>query len=148
MPTATYCRLIDEVCRLSLLSTPHTLYEHAALRIDGVDISLVERHEPVAEVAIHCDLGPLPDRQREAALHRLLEINFHLSVGAANSTCAVNPKTGHAILAAAISLHHARATQLLQLLGQLAGIAIAWRQSFFLAPQPRPSADVNRSTMR
>lgn len=148
MPTATYCTLVDEVCRLTLLPNPHTLYEHTALSIDGIDISLVERHEPANEVGIQCDLGPLPGRQREAVLLRLLEINFHLFTDAANSTCTVNPITGRATLAAVIPLQHARAAALLELLGQLADMAKAWRQSYFLGVLPTQRTAVSRGAVQ
>lgn len=80
MPSTDFRKLIDEICRLSKLPHPQALYHQAALNIDGVDISLLEREGPIGELIIYCDLGALPTRQREETLLRLLEFNFHLFI--------------------------------------------------------------------
>lgn len=136
MPSPMFRILIDELCQISLLPDPHVLYERAALNIDGVDISLVEREGPTNEVIIHCGLGALPNRRRDEVLLRLLEINFSLFTGSSSPSCTVNPQTGCATLAAVAPLQGLSATGLLELLGQLADMANAWRQDYFLDAAP------------
>lgn len=136
MPSATFRLLIDQLCQLSKLPDAKALYERTALNIDGVDISLVEREGAVSEIIIHCDLGALPTRRRDEVLCRLLEINFSLFTGSASPACTVNPQTGRVTLAAVAPLAGLGAVGLLELLGQLADMAHAWRQGYFLETTP------------
>jgi hypothetical protein len=147
MPSATFRRLIDELCHLSKLPNPQALYERAALSIDGVDTSLVEREGQINEVIIHCDFGALPTRRRDEVLLRLLEINFNLFIGSASPSCTVNQQTGRATLAAVAPLPGLTALALLELLGQLADMAKVWRQGYFLEATPA-RAGVNRGVAR
>lgn len=133
MPSVTFCRLVDELCRQAALPNPQALYERTALTIDGVHFSLVERAaEPYAEVLIYLDLGPLPEAQRAAVLLRLLEINFHLFVGAGSPSCAYNSESQRLLLCLSLLQQGASGAGLLQLLGQLAELARNWRKEHFL----------------
>ena len=147
MPSATFRRLIDELCHLSKLPDPQALYERTALNVSGVDFSLVEREGPVSEVIIHCDFGALPGRRREEVLLRLLEINFNLFIGSASPSCTVNQQTGRATLAAAAPLQGLGSLALLELLGQLADMAKVWREGYFLDTAP-VRAGLNRGMLR
>nr|WP_100546507.1 MULTISPECIES: CesT family type III secretion system chaperone [unclassified Pseudomonas] len=139
MPSAAYCRLVDDLCQLALLPNPKALYERTALTVGKVNFSLVERSgDPYSEVLIYTDLGPLPSQHRDAVLLRLLDINFHLFVGAGSPSCSYNSETQRLTLGVSLLLQAATGQRLLALLGQLADMAHNWRGDHFLErPSPR-----------
>lgn len=138
MPSAEYCRLVDDMCQLALLPNPKALYERTALTVHKVNFNLIERPgDPYSELLIYTDLGPLPSQRREAVLLRLLDINFHLFTGAGSPSCTYNSETQRLTLAVSLLLQGTSGERLLGLLGQLADMARSWRDDHFL---DRPAA--------
>jgi len=140
MANEHFRHLVDEICQLTQIPSAALLYEATQLTVRGVDFSLRPLESAQAQtVLMHADFGPLPARQREAILLRLLDTNFHLIDGVSHSGFSHNEHTGHVMFASALALESTTAAQVLLLMGHIAEYAQAWRQNYFLDDQ-RPRA--------
>ncbi|KAF1010957.1 MAG: hypothetical protein GAK32_01137 [Pseudomonas fluorescens] len=140
MANQHYRQLVDQICQLTQIPTAALLYESTQLTVRDVDFSLSHIESPEADaVLMHADFGPLPSRQREAILLRLLDTNFHLIDGVRHSSFSHNEHTGHVMFGSALALQGTTAEQILLLMGHIAEYAQAWRQTYFLDDQ-RPRA--------
>ncbi|MGB3123374.1 MAG: CesT family type III secretion system chaperone [Pseudomonas sp.] len=136
MANEHYRHLVDELCLLTQIPSAAVLYESLQLIVRGIDFSLRPIENPEADaVLLHADFGPLPSRQREAILLRLLDTNFHLVDGVRHSSFSHNEHTGHVLFGSALPLESTTAAQVLLLMGHIAEYAQAWRQSYFLDDQ-------------
>lgn len=132
MASPAYCKLIDELCELTMIPTPSAFYEQANLAVKEVDFSLT--HNPGAgegDVFIYCSFGPLPQANREAVLQRLLETNLYLFSGPFSPSLTYNPDSGLVILIGHAMLENLTADRLLGLMGGIADMALVWRGSYF-----------------
>jgi len=128
-----YRSLIDQVCELTLIPNPETLYENASLQVRGVDFSLFYRESPGAgEVLIYCGFGPLPQRRRDEVMQCLLETNLYLFNGQNSPALAYNAETGQVVLVSVLLLDALEAQRLLDMLGYISGMAKQWQESYFL----------------
>jgi hypothetical protein len=159
MSIENYQALINELCELTVIPNPETLYEMASIRVRGVDFSLLYNESPGAgEVLIYCGFGPLPQQQRDAVMQRLLETNLHLFNGQNSPSLSYNPETGHVVLVSVLLLDALKAQRLLDMLGYLAAMAQKWRETYFLddekksvqrtSERPQRSASFARATIR
>ncbi|WP_064455074.1 hypothetical protein [Pseudomonas antarctica] len=136
MANEHFRQLVDEICQLTLIPRASLLYESPQLTVRGVDFSLRPLENADAEtVLMHADFGPLPARQREAILLRLLDTNFHLIDGVRHSSFSHNEHTGHVMFGGALALESTTAAQVLLLMGHIAEYAQAWRKHYFLDDQ-------------
>ncbi|GGM31204.1 CesT family type III secretion system chaperone [Pseudomonas asuensis] len=133
MSLESYQALINELCKLTIIPNPETLYEMASLRVREINFSLLYNESPAAgEVLIYCGFGPLPQQHRDAVMQRLLETNLHLFNGQNSPSFSYNPETGHVILVSVLLLDALDAQRLLDMLGYLAALAQKWRETYFL----------------
>lgn len=141
MASTQFYHLVDEICQLALIPATAVRHDSPQLSVKGVDFSL--RHLDGADegtVLIHADFGPLPSRQREAILARLLDTNFHLSGSQQHSSFSRDERTDHVVFHGALPLASTRGENVLQLMGHLSEYAQAWRQTYFLDEQPKRPA--------
>lgn len=147
MSVQTWRALIDSLCKLALIPNPQTLYERTALQVNGVEFSLVYSDGAGAgNVLLYGDMGPLPVRARDAVAMRLLEMNFELSGDTASPAFSLNPQSQRVSLSVVLLLERMSAERLLEVLGHLADMALAWRRDFFLdAPKGKaaPTQPIN-----
>lgn len=159
MSIENYQALINDLCELTVIPNPETLYEMASLRIRGIDFSLLYKDGPGAgEVLIYCGFGPLPQQQRETIMQRLLETNLYLFNGQNSPSLSYNPETGQVVLVSVLLLDALTAQRLLDMLGYLAAMAQKWQETYFLDEEKRPtqrsaekthrSASFSRTTIR
>ncbi|WLH00994.1 CesT family type III secretion system chaperone [Pseudomonas beijingensis] len=132
MASPTYCKLIDQLCALTMIPTPSAFYEQANLSVKDVDFSL--KHTPgvgEGDVFIYCSFGPLPVANREAVLQRLLETNLYLLSGAFCPSLSYNRDSEQVILIGHVPLETLTAERLLGLMGGAADMALIWRDGYF-----------------
>lgn len=138
MAAPSYCRLIDQLCAITMIPCPSAFYEQTNLSVKEVDFSL--KHTPgpgEGDVFIYASFGPLPTANREAVLQRLLEANLYLLSGPHCPSLSYNSDSGHVILIGHVPLDDLAAEHLLGLLGGIADMASNWRDGYFLdASQP------------
>ncbi|KPY22560.1 Type III chaperone protein ShcM [Pseudomonas savastanoi pv. glycinea] len=143
-----YHTLINEICALSLISTPERFYESANFKISEVDFTLQyqDRDEGRA-VLIYGDMGALPTRNRDAALLALMDINFHMFSGVHSPVFSWNAQTSRVLLMGSVSLERASAEGVLLLMKSFADLANEWREHGFIgqvktagAPAEQPVA--------
>lgn len=146
MTSDRYRLLIDEICILSLIPHSPGLHESTNFTVHDVDFSLQHRfREPVDQVAIYADMGPLPPGNREAVLLSLLEINFHLFHGGQSPVFSYNPETLRVLLMGSIELADATAPTVLLTMKAFAQLGTQWRISAFQQPASQGVASaVNR----
>jgi len=131
-----YRRLLDEIQQLTLVPEALLSPELTHLNVRGVDFSMHPvGDEDEGHVALHCDLGVLPDKRREEALLRLLDTNFQLVSTAQTAAFCRNEHSGRMMLSLAQPLANLSGQSLLNQMGALADYATAWRQTFFLGKQ-------------
>ncbi|QKJ89195.1 molecular chaperone Tir [Paramixta manurensis] len=138
MSSREYCQLIDEICRITLLSDPESFYQYAHLNINQINFTLTE--QSVGEennLLIICEMGEIPNKNQAAILFRLLELNFHLFAEPRSPICSVNPETQKVNLCISLPVIAATATGIVRLLTQLAEMAALWRETYFLDNPPR-----------
>ncbi|KPY28556.1 ShcM [Pseudomonas syringae pv. philadelphi] len=128
-----YHTLINEICALSLISTPERFYESANFKISEVDFTLQfqDRDEGRA-VLIYGDMGALPARGRESALLALMDINFHMFAGAHSPAFSFNAQTGRVLLMGSVALERASAEGVLLLMKSFSDLAKEWREHGFM----------------
>jgi hypothetical protein len=102
------------------------------LTIDGVDFTLIDAGiESSDALAFYCDFGLPPAKNRLAVLERLLKMNLSLH-GINTPLFALNPETGHVLLARRIPLGKISALELMDMLAEYAAHAKEWRQTYYL----------------
>jgi hypothetical protein len=149
MSIENYQVLINELCELTVIPNPETLYEMASIRVRGVDFSLLYNESPGAgEVLIYCGFGPLPQQRRDAVMQRLLETNLHLFNGQNSPSLSFNPETGHVVLVSVLLLDALKAQRLLDMLGYLAAMAQKWRETYFLDDEKKPAQRTSERPQR
>jgi hypothetical protein len=129
---STYCKLIDQLCELTMIPTPSAFYEQANLSVKEVDFSL--KHTPgvgEGDVFIYCGFGPLPAANREAVMQRLLETNLYLLSGAFCPSLSYNRDSEQVVLIGHVPLDNLSAERLLGLMGGAADMALIWREGYF-----------------
>lgn len=132
MASPTYCKLIDQLCELTMIPTPSAFYEQANLSVKEVDFSL--KHTPgvgEGDVFIYCGFGPLPVANREAVMQRLLETNLYLLSGAFCPSLSYNRDSEQVVLIGHVPLDNLSAERLLGLMGGAADMALIWRDGYF-----------------
>ncbi|MBC3345594.1 CesT family type III secretion system chaperone [Pseudomonas sp. SWRI196] len=132
MASPTYCKLIDQLCELTMIPTPSAFYEQANLSVKEVDFSL--KHTPgvgEGDVFIYCSFGALPEANREAVLQRLLETNLYLLSGAFCPSLSYNRDSQQVILIGHVPLETLTAERLLGVMGGAADMALIWRNGYF-----------------
>lgn len=132
MASPIYCKLIDQLCELTMIPTPAAFYEQANLSVKDVDFSL--KHTPgvgEGDIFIYCSFGPLPVANREAVLQRLLETNLYLLSGAFCPSLSYNRDSEQVILIGHVPLETLTAERLLGLMGGAADMALIWRDGYF-----------------
>ncbi|EPN33788.1 CesT family type III secretion system chaperone [Pseudomonas syringae] len=136
-----YHTLINEICALSLISTPERFYESANFKISEVDFTLQfqDRDEGRA-VLIYGDMGALPARGRDSALLALMDINFHMFAGAHSPAFSFNAQTGRVLLMGSVALERASAEGVLLLMKSFADLAKEWREHGFMGQAATTSA--------
>ena len=136
MSLQNYRQLIDQICELTMLPDPASLYEMASISVRGISFSLLYNEKgDSGEVQIYCGFGPLPKHEREPVLLRLLETNLHLCTGPGSPALSYNSETSQVVLVCVLPLELLEAQKLLDLLGYLADIAKQWQSDFFLGDQ-------------
>ncbi|MBD8200705.1 CesT family type III secretion system chaperone [Pseudomonas viridiflava] len=139
-----YKTLINEICALSLISSPERFYESANFKIDDVDFTLqYQNREQCRAVLIYGDMGPLPERNRDQSLLALMDTNFHLFSGAHSPVFSFNAQTGRVLLMGSVALEMASAEGILLLMKSFAELAGQWRQHGFIA---KAAGDTARSS--
>ncbi|WP_245219461.1 type III effector [Pseudomonas parafulva] len=136
MAAPSYCRLIDQLCALTMIPSPSAFYEHANLSVKAVDFSL--KHTPSVgegDVFIYASFGALPTAHREAVLQRLLETNLYLLSGPFCPSLAYNSDNQEVTLIGHVPLETLTAEHLLGLMGGIADMALNWRNGYFLDGQ-------------
>ncbi|CAM3057090.1 CesT family type III secretion system chaperone [Pseudomonas floridensis] len=127
-----YKALINEICTLSLISSPERFYESANFKIDDVDFTLLHQDRDQGQaVLIYGDLGPLPERNRDRSLQALMDINFHMFSGAHSPAFSFNAQTGRVLLMGSVALQMANAEGVLLLMKSFAELAKEWREHGF-----------------
>ncbi|RMW14955.1 Type III chaperone ShcM [Pseudomonas syringae pv. tagetis] len=141
-----YHTLINEICALSLISTPERFYESANFKISEVDFTLqyLDRDEGRA-VLIYGDMGTLPTRNRDAALLALMDINFHMFSGAHSPVFSWNAQTGRVLLMGSVGLERASAEGVLLLMKSFAELAKEWRDHAFMGPSATTASATDKS---
>lgn len=135
MASTSYYELINEICRLTAIPTPESLYQSTNIDVNGISFTLFEREtDELSEVFIYCDVGALPRNRRDEILLRLLEINFYLQTEARSPCFAWNAETERITLSVILPLAMILPESLLSLLAQLAAMAKCWRDDYFLSP--------------
>ncbi|MBT2340262.1 MULTISPECIES: CesT family type III secretion system chaperone [Pseudomonas] len=132
MASPSYCKLIDQLCELTMIPTPSAFYEQANLSVKEVDFSL--KHTPSVgegDVFIYASFGPLPTANREAVLQRLLETNLYLLSGPFCPSLSYNRDSELVILIGHVPLENLSAEHLLGLMGGVADMALIWREGYF-----------------
>lgn len=136
MSLKNYHQLIDNICELTMLPDPASLYEVASISVRNINFSLLYKENAVlGEVQIFCGFGPLPTQQRERVLQRLLETNLYLCTGPGNPTLTYNAETGQVVLVCIFPLGALEAQPLLDMLGHLAETAKRWQSTYFLTEE-------------
>ncbi|EGH27102.1 type III chaperone protein ShcM [Pseudomonas amygdali pv. mori str. 301020] len=132
-----YHTLINEICALSLISTPERFYESANFKISEVDFTLQYQYQYQYQyqdrdegraVLIYGDMGALPARNLDAALLALMDINFHMFSGAHSPVFSWNAQTSRVLLMGSVSLERASAEGVLLLMKSFADLANEWRE--------------------
>ncbi|PPS34769.1 type III chaperone ShcM [Pseudomonas amygdali pv. morsprunorum] len=141
----SYHTLINEICALSLISTPERFYESANFKISELDFTLQyqDRDEGRA-VLIYGDMGALPTRNRDAALLALMDINFHMFSGAHSPVFSWNAQTSRVLLMGSVSLERASAEGVLLLMKSFADLANEWREHGFIGRVKTAGAPVEQ----
>jgi hypothetical protein len=132
MASPIYCKLIDQLCELTMIPSPSAFYEEANLSVKDVDFSL--KHTPgvgEGDVFIYCGFGPLPVANREAVLQRLLETNLYMLSGAFCPSLSYNRDSKQVVLIGHVPLEGLTAERLLGLMGGAADMALIWRDGYF-----------------
>jgi len=152
MSLQNYRQLIDQICELTMLPDPASLYEMASISVRGINFSLLpQENAGGGNVQIYCGFGPLPKQQREPVLLRLLETNLHLCTGPGSPALSYNSETSQVVLVCVLPLELLEAQTLLDMLGALADMAKQWQIHYFLGedkPQPRPQGAQGTSRQR
>jgi len=149
MSLQNYRQLIDQICELTMLPDPASLYEMASISVRGISFSLLYNEKgDSGEVQIYCGFGPLPKHEREPVLLRLLETNLHLCTGPGSPALSYNSETSQVILVCVLPLEVLEAQTLLDMLGALAEMAKQWQSHYFLSEDrskaPPPSTQDTR----
>lgn len=138
MSLKNYHQLIDNICELTMLPDPASLYEVASISVRNINFSLLYKENPAhGDVHIYCGFGPLPKQQRELVLQRLLETNLYLCTGPGSPTLTYNTETGQVVLVCIFPLDVLEAQPLLDMLGHLAETAKQWQSDYFLGDEPQ-----------
>lgn len=129
--------LIDNLCKLTAIPNPQTLYEHTALQIANVGFTLIhDDGSGAGNILLYGDMGALPLHRREAIVIRLMELNFELAGRPFSPVFSFNAQSQKINLTAVLMLEFTSAERLLEIMDHLADMAIAWRADFFLdSPQ-------------
>ncbi|MCD5993893.1 CesT family type III secretion system chaperone [Pseudomonas sp. CDFA 602] len=128
-----YKALINEICALSLISSPERFYESASFRISDIDFTLqYQDRDQGRAVLVYGDMGGLPERNRDQALLALMDINFHLFAGAHSPAFSWNAQTGRVLLMGSVGLERATAEGVLLLMRSFANLAKEWRDHGFV----------------
>jgi hypothetical protein len=128
-----YRLLVDQICALTLIPNPATLYAATNLAVRDIDFSL-QYFEGAGKgtVSVLCDFGPLPARRREEVLIRLMETNFHMSDSPGAPMLSFNDQSQRVTLTCKMALDGLNAEFLVPLLGQFSGMVNTWRSDYFL----------------
>lgn len=141
MASPTYCKLIDQLCALTMIPTPSAFYEQANLSVKEVDFSLKHTLSVgEGDVFIYASFGALPTANREAVLQRLLETNLYLLSGPFCPSLSYNSDSELVVLIGHVPLENLTAEHLLGLMGGIADMALVWRNGYFLdGPATQPA---------
>lgn len=148
-----YLTLINDICALSLISTPERFYESATFKINQTDFTLqYQDRDQGRAVLVYGDIGALPDRGRDVALMTLMDINFHMFSGAHSPVFSWNAQTGRVLLMGSVALERATAEGVLLMMKSFAELAVEWRQNGFTsaagAPEPFSSQQISAGLTR
>jgi hypothetical protein len=132
MATEKYKKLIDEICAIAKIPHSQAFYTTADFTVDEVNFTLVDASsEPEDALALYCDFGAPPAKNRVGVLERLLQINLVLH-GLNTPLFALNPETGHILLGRRIPIGQISALELMTLLTEYSAHAKEWRQTYYL----------------
>ncbi len=130
----SFAQLMAEIHTLTLLPKSLLHQELVHLSIKGVDFSMYPVVlEDQACLVLHCDLGELPETDREAVLIRLLDNNFYMIKSIQPVSFCRNEESGRILLSAVQPLAMISARTILDQMGSLADYALHWRTTFFLS---------------
>ena len=96
MLNAQLKRLIAEICALVGVAYEATGASHGTLRIADIDVLLVCDTDKPQQAAAYFDLGPLPEKDREAVLLEMLEINYGIGASC-KGMLSVDPGSQHVL---------------------------------------------------
>jgi hypothetical protein len=145
MASENYRKLIDEICAISKIENPKLFYTTADLTIDGVNFTLIDGSTAQEEgLAMYCDFGALPVKNRAEVLERLLEINLTMH-GVNTPVFTVNFETRHVLLARRIPIGQISALDLINTLSEHAAHCKDWRKTYYLN-EARESMPENGNT--
>ncbi|AEK64132.1 CesT family type III secretion system chaperone [Collimonas fungivorans] len=132
MASENYRKLIDEVCAIARIANPKLFYTTADLTVDGVNFTLIDGSTEQEEgLALYCDFGALPVKNRADVLERLLEINLTMH-GVNTPVFTINFETRHVLLAQRIPVGQISALDLMNTLSEYSAHSKAWRKTFYL----------------
>lgn len=132
MATEKYKKLIDEICAIAKIPHSPAFYTTADLTVDGVNFTLIDASTALEDaLALYCDFGAPPAKNRVSVLERLLQVN--LVMHSVNTPFfAMNSETGHILLGHRIPIEQISALELMTLLTEYAAHAKEWRQTYYL----------------
>ncbi|HTD02793.1 CesT family type III secretion system chaperone [Undibacterium sp.] len=132
MASENYRKLIDEVCAIAKIADPKLFYTTADLTVDGVNFTLIDGSTEQEEgLAMYCDFGALPAKNRADVLERLLEINLSMH-GVNTPVFTINFETRHVLLARRIPIGQISALDLMNTLSEHAAHSKEWRKTYYL----------------
>jgi len=147
-----FSQIMAEIHALTLLPKSLLHQDLVRLSIKGVDFSMYpEVLADQACVVFHCDLGDLPETEREAVLIWLLDNNFHLIKSIHPVSFCRNEESGRLMLSALQPLAGISARTILDQMGSLADYALHWRTTFLLnenLPERRGNGEVGAIAAR
>jgi hypothetical protein len=129
-----FIELINDFCALSAMADSQHILNGGSIVINDVVFSLLhkERLDPRL-LFLRCDFGELSDKRRADAYKALLELNLYLYDGA-GPAFSIGPKTGRVLFTNSYRLEGLEASQLHQILAELAEQVLEWRGHCFLEP--------------
>jgi len=141
MPSKSFCNLVDDICKMTGIADPRSLYFSTDLEIDFIKFTCAENYEKLdQELILYCDFGALPPANlRTQALQRLLELNLSMP-GASPNAYSINEESQHVLLIIRLSMQGLTAKKLLNDMAGYAAKAKNWRKTYYLASQqPEPT---------
>lgn len=142
MSSEKFDQLIREFCEAVQIDDVVSVLESGSVSVNDVAFSIFPSEDEdggVAGALVYCDFGPLPSGDSVAVLRRLLEVNLFLTSAPLSCSFAINPESGHVLLAFRSPLDGTGAESLATSLQLCAEEAERWRESHFLEDGPEPA---------